>query len=183
MSFHSKMFMLAALVAVPPAAAQRDSARALPGDRVRVAHRCRIDDGRVEDCRPDRSRRTRSGTLQSIGPDTVRIVVEQGKPPVAFPSGIVEGFWVAHGKHASFWSGAGFGLGIGAVAGGLIGATKDEPGAGIGVMIGAPIGLALGGMLGIAIPTDRWVQVPLQELPLRVAPAVAGLGIRFSIGF
>lgn len=161
----------------------------MEGQRVRVAFRCKLVHDQVTGCREHRSPRIVTGLFQSSAGDTLRLRAESSGADLAIPSASVAQLWVVEGKKGNFWNGAGIGLIAGAVIGGVIGSTQEfcildcSPATFFGVIIGEPAGALLGGAVGSAIQSDRWREVPRDDLRVSVVPRPDAIGLRVSIAF
>lgn len=101
---------------------------------------------------------------------------------------------VYRGRHGHFWKGAGIGFLAGAVAGALLGPSLSEcPSYGCdtspalqravgGVAFGLAGGL-VGGLVGGLAKTDRWVELPLDQVRVSIAERRAGFGVGVSVRF
>ena len=163
------------------------------GQRVRVAHRCRVTRDQLIECSERRSPRVTTGQLRTLDGDSLRISTQSTDAELVVPSAYVDRLWVVDGRRSRFWTGAGIGLLAGAVIGGVIGSTQewclvsfgdcDDPATGLGVIIGAPAGFLLGGVVGAVIRSDRWRAVSVNDHRISVEPRPDALGLRLSVAF
>lgn len=164
------------------------------GQRVRVAHRCRVTRDQLIACNERWSPRMTTGQLRTLDGDTLRISTQSTDAELVVPSAYVDRMWVVDGRRSRFWTGAGIGLLAGAVIGGAIGSTQElcipfcdldspDPATGLGVIIGAPAGFLIGGVVGAVIRSDRWRAVSVNDHRISVEPRPDALGLRLSVAF
>jgi len=165
---------LSALVSVASLSAQMQ-ASVEPGARVRVtAPACNLD--------------RRAGTLEATRGDT--LVLADGDFTSRCLQSDVTRFEVSQGRKGHPWRGAGIGFVSGVVLGSVIGYGEcgsdcpHETGALILGGIGALVGPIVGAIVGSRIKTDRWEEIPLDQLRVGLAPQRDGrLGIGWSVVF
>jgi hypothetical protein len=163
------------------------------GQRVRVAHRCRITRDQPIECSERRSPRMTTGQLRTLDGDSLRISTQSTDTGLVIPTAYVDRLLVVDGRRSRFWTGAGIGLLAGAAIGGVIGSTQewclisfgdcDDPATGLGVIIGAPAGFLIGGVVGAVIRSDRWRAVSVNDHRISVEPRPDALGLQLSVGF
>ena len=198
------IFVLVAILAFVPLASATAQVSIRPGARVRVTH--------PPICPPDTicvgpSPRQRSvGTFVAWKADT--LVVQSNGDTLSVPvDDLVTGLDVSRGWKRHTGEGVGYGLVLGLVAGGFVGALTYEPppppppppcegwfcGSGfgpdidlgwvprmfIGAGIGAGIGAVAGALVGFAIKTEQWEEAPLDRIRVSFAPQRDG---RFGLG-
>ena len=173
------------------AAAQTTGAPVI-GQRVRVAYRCSLAQGRIIECRDSHSLRHDTGRLQGLARDTLRLSRGPGEADLAIPTNSVVDLWAADGRRGNFGTGALIGLVVGPLAGALIGSTQEwclfggcssELPTQLGLLIGVPAGFLLGGCIGAGIQSDRWRPVQLPALGLGVHQERRAIGLRVSVAF
>ena len=182
MSAPRTAYFLAALLVLAPVelAAQRRPLHIGPGDRVRLwAPRLGIE-GSV-------------GTVLALRPDT--IVVDRGETLVLSISTLTR-LEVSRGQKSGAGTGGIVGLVTGAAFGAMIGIAsadtdcdwlfshecdinKELESAALATVGGAIVGYGVGVLLGSIVKVDRWEEVPLSRLRVRLAP---GRGGGFSVG-
>lgn len=169
--------LAAACVGAVPARAQiAPPLAAQPGPRVRVT---RCDGARCLQV---------IGDLLEFGPDTVRIGLSDGST-VALRRSETQRIQEAAGTHghalAGLAIGGGLGLGLGVLVGVSLSAPEVECSDCAPVFIGAGTvaGALLGLLVGAAIRTERWIDVPADQLALVPvwAPARVGVALRIPI--
>ncbi len=142
--------------------------------------------------------RSREGTVQLLTTDSLVMRPGYGAWPVAIPLASVTRLEVSRGQKSRMGRGAGIGLLGGGLLGYLIssgilarGCTGESflirsPEACIRVSTvgGAVVGTLLGLMIGRVITTDRWEEVPLDQLRVSFGPQRDGrLGVGASVRF
>jgi hypothetical protein len=174
-------YLLAALLVVAPVEleAQRRPPHIGPGDRVRLwAPRLGIE-GSV-------------GTVMALRPDT--IVVDRGETLVLAISTLTR-LEVSRGQKSRAGTGGIVGLVGGAAVGVLIGTAsidadceilspdcdvnKNLESFALAAVAGGVVGYGVGVLLGSIVKVDRWEEVPLSWLRVRLAPGRRG---GFSVG-
>ncbi len=175
--------LVAILVFVPLASA---TAQVRPGERVRVT--------RLPICPPPYICVGGPG-LQSAGTFVAwkadALIMESNGNVLALPLDSVTKLEVSWGRKTNTGKGAGIGFLLGGLVGAIIGYASYEEcsclGGGVGpetlALVGAVIGgfggLATGVLIGSAIETDRWQEVPLDRLRVSLGPQRDG---RFGFG-
>ena len=155
------------LTAAPlTAIASQESPVVKPGDRVRIMA-------------PSVSRAPFAGTLVTLQTDS--LVVQGGANTWRLSLASVERVELSRGRKSNVLLGAGIGLLVGAGIGAMIGsgcdtelfATKGECIAlGAGVFGGA--GALVGAISGALTRTERWAEVPLDDLRISIMPRRGG---------
>ena len=181
---HPVTFLVATLAVAPLSSvtAQEQPPPVKVGDRVRVTA-------------PGLGVPNRDGILRLLDADSLVMRPEYGGPSrLVIPLASLTRFEVRRGGKSY----ALLGLGIGSVAGAGIGAivlgnneacTRDfgldtKSCAIIGAGIGAVAGLLLGAVVGAFFTTDRWEQVPLDQLRVSFVPQRDGrFRLGLSVGF
>ena len=182
-------FLVAVLAVTPLSTVNaQDSPQVKPGDRVRVrlgVHK-------------------RVGNFVAWNGDSLAVTSDAEPDGLWFPVMSISRLEVSRGRKRNTLKGSWLGLVLGASAGGLVGALTYEapppeppcvglecllpdidvdPGRGrrgfIGAGIGAGIGAAIGALVGSALKTERWQEVPLDQLRVSFVPQRGG---RFRIG-
>jgi len=132
-----------------------------------VGHRVRL--------KTDSASEWLQGTLVAADGDSLHLRTDVNYQLVAIARGAVSQLEVAHGTHGNAGTGALIGLGIGAVAGGVWGASQPgcaaqtwcfDPGpaadaAGGALLVGAA-GALVGAIIGSASPSDQWEPVSIE---------------------
>ncbi len=167
-----------------------------PGDRVQVTHECSTSVRRGQTrtrCRKDRA------TLVTATADSLVLGVDEQGTQLAIPVASVTRLEMSRGWKRHTDEGIVYGLVLGLVAGGFVGALTYEPpppckglfcdlgdvdlGGVERVALGAVIGIFIGGvwgaLVGTANKTERWEEVPLDQLRVSFAPQRDG---RFGLG-
>jgi len=177
--------LVAVLAAVAPTEIlSQDKPSIKPGSRVRVTAPS-VFDKRV------------AGTVSEVKSDTLAVSVEEGVSVLLVSLKDVTRLEVSHGRRSH----AGLGAKIGAMTGFVTGfvlvvATYEEctgfcpapdPGpVGTAAIAGLAFGIggaALGAIVGALIKTDRWEEIPLDELRIEPSPVAAdGVSVSASIG-
>lgn len=150
----------------------------VPGTRVRVTA-------------PDVASGKIAGTIIiTVKADTLELKVKGKIRPLVIPLGSITRLEVSRGrKSAAGWGAAiGFGIGAGWIA--VLAATlPHEPAEASsagevarGIAVSGGIGAGLGALVGLAIRSDSWEEVPLDRVPVGVLPQ-CGRGSAFSVSF
>lgn len=145
-----------------------------PGERVRVIS----FQGQLRD---------RVGVFHSLADDVFRFVPEGSDDVRSIDTGALRRVARFAGRKRNGWAGAAVGGVPFAVAAALLYAS--DPGdealeagnaVAVGLMAGA-IGAMGGGLIGAHIKTDRWEDIPLEQLSVGLAPdhGAIGIGVRF----
>jgi hypothetical protein len=172
---------LVALALVPFAtlAAQEPAPPLEPGTRVRVTA-------------PALGIEKQVAMFESVRGDTLVMLADTRMIPCPLSS--VTRIDRYHGRKSwGWWKGALIGLGAGATAGAIWGAFEYEAGncgsfdesdcIVLGaIIIGVPATL-VGGVVGALIRTDRWEEVPLDQLRVSFVPRRDGLALSISVAF
>ena len=161
-----------------------------PGDRVRVTHECRTTVrqdplGKTHTrCRKDK------GTLAAATADSIVLGVDERGTQLTLPVASVTRLEVSRGRKSRVALGAGIGALTGAATLAVIGANLNvcDGGyegacAGVGAGVGAVGGALVGLVIGAVTKTDRWEEVPLDQLRVSLAPQRDGqfaLGLSFA---
>lgn len=174
------ILLLSALCAAASLHAQIDTVPPVPtGSRVRV----RFDENHVA--------RTVIGNVLRWEPDTVTLG-HAGGSEWRIPTRDVRTVDVSRGKGvvaSHILIGAGAGLVAGTLVGGIIGANSCNDcflqglQAVGGMMVGAVVGGAGGAVVGMAIPGERWRQVPIQKPTVSIVPGRQRLTVVYSVRF
>ncbi len=179
------------LTALMPSIIAAQTPRTLSvGERVRVAQRCRIVRDRVTECYDAGPSAFVVGELQAVDADSIHLRPAASEATLAIPRAFVTQVWVGEGTRSNFWAGAGSGLLVGALLGGMVGSQMEwcmlwscSPATGLGIGVGASAGFLLGGIVGSATHSDRWRAVSPEGLHLTVEPAADGLRVAASVSF
>jgi hypothetical protein len=154
-----------------------------PGQRVRVTA-------------PTEGLRRKEGRFEKLQRDSLLVVSVDGQTRV-LPLRTVTLLEQVHGRRRHPLPGMGIGIGIGALAGGAAGYAAGEDRCsrtsffcltrGESTGLGAAGGAIVGGLLGLAVgavwTTDRWADVPVDRLRVRVVPQRGGFRLGASIAF
>lgn len=188
MNAPSSALLLAVLAVTAPCElnAQQDSTLAV-GERVRISKRPRS----AEYGDPV------TGSLTEIRRDTLVVQVESPNVFVFVPLSSVKKLEVSRGKKSRARTGATVGFWGGALAGAVIVLASDEQSDGGlldinpeelvgktagGAVVGALIGAAVGAGIGALFKTDRWEEIPLDELRIGPSPiAPDGVSVSASL--
>ena len=180
-----------AVLAVTPftTVTAQDSLLVKPGDRVQVTHDCSTSVRRGKtrtECRKDK------GTLAAVTADSIVLSVDDRGTELGVPLPSVTLLEVSRGQKSAAGKGAGIGFlvgaGLGAGVGGVFGAALGEgvcsggcPAAfaGIGALGGGAVGTLIGLGIGAASKSERWEEVPLDQLRVSFVPQRDG---RFGLG-
>jgi hypothetical protein len=161
---------------IPAFASAQDASRLTNGDRIRVT-------ASAHDLRKY------VGEFRSLQGDT--IILDSLSVPLAS----VARLEVSAGRKSQWASGmiAGLlvGAGVGALAGAIVPCAEvftdagwDEARCvGLGAAAGGGLGLLVGAVAGGLSSTDRWEEVPLNQLRMRVITHRGGLGLGVSLDF
>ena len=183
-----------AFVPLTSATAQVQRPPIEPGMRVRISHECgtrTLYGGATPiDCRTDK------GTLAVLTADSIVLRVGEPATQLAVLLASVNRLEVVRGRKSNAATGAGIGLVVGIVAGAVFGYASFEecvsfcigPGReGVAILVATIFGLGgavVGTLIGSAVKTDRWQEVPLDRLRLQVAPQRDGrFGLGLSVSF
>ncbi len=184
--------ILVAILALTPLTSATAQVPVRPGERVRVT--------RPPICRADticggRSPRQSVGTFLAWKSDT--LVVQSNGDTLALPLDSVTRLDVSWGRKTNTGKGAGIGILLGVIAGAFIGGVSyeecvpqgwfscigpdfgSEAYAAAGALLGGLGGLMAGAIIGTAIKTDRWQEVPLDRVRVSLGPQRDG---RFGLG-
>jgi hypothetical protein len=191
--------LLVALLTITPLASATAQVSIRPGARVRVTgHFCQF----YSNCAGGYPQH-RVGSFVAWKSDT--LVVQSNGDTLSVPVGLVTGFDVSRGWKRHTEEGVGYGLVLGLVAGGFVGAKTYErprrrprpafdfdlspdlgwvPRMFIGAGIGAGIGAVAGALVGFAIKTEQWEEAPLDRLRMSLGPQRdGGFGFGASVRF
>ena len=128
-----------------------------------------------------------TGILDRIASDTLWVVSGDPASVSAYPLETIEALEVVTGSKPSVWQGALIGAGVGLATGLILDAAAgckepgcnepwEDPTFAIAAFCSAS-GAALGALLGLTVRTDRWQEVPLEDL--HVEPMISqGTGLR-----
>ena len=162
-------FVLICILGDAPTEIAAQEQLVFPGERVRVTA-------------PDCALRGQVATLRAIRADT--LVLETTECPMAS----VTRLDVSRGQKSHGRNGAAIGFPAGAVLAFAYCQVGDKTGCevlgndatlGIALIFGG-VGVLVGAIVGHAIKTDRWEEVPLERLRVSLAPQRDG---RFALGF
>jgi len=166
--------VIVSLVQSPAVSAQGGTLTLRPGMSVRVsAPRCGLHNyqTRLDSLRRDTLILADGRDLECVLSDVSRLEVSAGG----------KSHWLA-GLGVGFLAGAG----VGATVGGMSQECTHEWGslcATVGAVTGASLGLLVGATVGAFIETDRWQQIPLAGVSLRISPTARGaVAVGVSIG-
>ena len=179
--------ILVAILAFTPLASATAQVPVGPGARVRVTGNffCQPFNS---NCMGDMPQRY-VGTFVTWEVDT--LVVQSNGDTLSVRVNLVTRLDVSRGRKTNTGKGAGIGVLLGGVVGALIGYAsyeecvhcffdlRPETLAAAGAVIGGLGGLAAGALIGSAIETDRWMEMPLASMRVSVAPQRDG---RFGFG-
>ncbi len=193
--------ILVAILACVPLTSATAQVSIRPGTQVRVTgHFCQF----YSNCAGG-SPQHRVGSFVAWKADT--LVVQSNGDTLSVPvDDLVTGLDVSRGWKRHTGEGFGYGLVLGLVAGGFVGAKTYEPpppppceGFGcidvfpdlgwvprmfIGAGIGAGIGAVAGALVGFAIKTEQWEEAPLDRIRVSFGPQRDGrLGLGLSVRF
>jgi hypothetical protein len=126
----------------------------------------------------------------SLTADTIRIVLNDEATERPVPIDSVTRFEVCTGLHSHPWRGAGIGFLSGVLLGGIIGGATREGDIATehAILIGAGffglVGTVVGAGVGALTKTERWEEVPLDQLQVQPVATVAGrFGLAVSLRF
>ena len=184
--------ILVAILAFVPLASATAQVPVRPGARVRVAgHFCQPSYSNCVEGRPEH----RVGTFVAWKADT--LVVQSNGDTLSVPVNLVTRLDVSRGRKTNTAKGAGIGFLLGGLVGAVIVYASYEecvpqglfscigpnygPGAYalVGGVIGGFGGLVAGALIGSATNTDRWEEVPLDQLRVSFGPQPDG---RMALG-
>ncbi len=178
------IFLVAALVVTPFAGAAAQEPQAVKvGDKVRVSHDC------ATRCQEDR------GTVDAIDADSIVLRAEQDQSRVAILLPSIARLGVVRGQKSHWVTGAVIGgVVLGAATAGAVVAVCDPWGGRptcdvttgqmvAGIAAGAVVGAAIGAGLGSLSKSDRWEDVPLDQLRVSIVPHGRGLVLGISAAF
>ena len=168
-----RIFLPAVLLVLPlaSAVAQQQPPPLEPGQRVRVTA-------------PDINKY--DGTLQAMRGDTLTVDTLR----IAVAS--VTRLDVYRGQKSNLLLGMGIGFAAGAGLGALLGAAVDcedygfsdqSSCVGLAAAGGAVVGLLVGTTAGLLIKTDRWEEVPLDQIRVSFMPQRDGFALGISVAF
>jgi hypothetical protein len=134
------------------------------------------------------------GTFVAVSRDTFRLQTEMQVTPSTIPFTSISQLEVSRGRKSHTLLGLAVGSLVGLGAGALAGGSVDCYALGFRddgvtcVLIGAGAGLVAGSILGAVtgalIRTERWEEVPLEQVRLQVARQPGGgLGLGLSVAF
>lgn len=169
--------LLPVVLFAPAGLAQAPGAPA-EGQRVRVAHRCKVEGDHLVDCRRYGTRLVATGELRAVEADTVWVRTDTGAAALAIPVQHVTQMWVIDGKRTLFKEGMWTGMLLGPFVGGVVAERPEE-----GVLIGLACGPWLGGIVGALIKTDRWREVPIARPRVSIDTRWSGIAMRVSLAF
>ncbi len=148
------------------------------GDRVRVSHDCTYR-GTQRRCQEDR------GTLDAVKADSIVLSAEKDQSRMVILIASVTRLRVVRGQKSHWAAGVGIGFLTGFTTGAVLaaqepGGCSESQGCTIpfGLFFGAG-GALIGGVIGALIKSDRWEEVPLDQLRVSFAPQRDG---RFAFG-
>ena len=176
-----KRICLSAVLLVLPlttAVAQQQPPPLEPGTRVRITA-------------PDLGIEKQQATFQALRGDTLAVTADSA---MALSLSSVTRLDVYQGRKSwGWWKGGLIGFFGGAGLGALVGASVDcqesaldspeELCTGAGAVVGAGVGLLVGAVAGALIKTDRWEEVPMDQLRLSLVPHDGGLVLGISLAF
>ena len=156
-------------------AAQEPAPPLDPGARVRVTA-------------PGLGIEKQQATFQALRGDTLVVMADS---TMYCPLGSVTRFDVYRGRKSHWKTGLAVGAVLGAIAGGAAGYASEAiryesdfaaPVA-LGALAGAAVVGALGAGVGATMKTDRWEEVPLDQLRVSVVPRRDGVALGISVAF
>ncbi len=166
----TSMLFLSVLVRLPNVSAQ---VQPEPGSRVRVT---------APDIGVDKS----VGRCLELSDGSMQFAPESGAVPVTIPFVSMTGLQVSRGRKSSVRKGALWGGLIGGAVGVAIGASMEVEDFGTEgfALAGVVAGAVIGAPIGAFIKTERWDEIPLDRLPVSLAPQRDGrVGLGFSVAF
>ena len=176
-SFVSTALVVLALAPVATLVAQEPGPPLEPGARVRVTA-------------PDLGIEKQQATFQALRGDTLVVMADS---TMYYALGSITRFDVYRGRKSHWKTGLAIGAVLGAIVGGAAGyayeAINDEytpeyaaPVA-FGALAGAAVVGALGAGVGAIMRTDRWEEVPLDQLRVSFVPRRDGFALGFAVAF
>jgi hypothetical protein len=132
------------------------------------------------------------GIILAIGPDTLVLQSEETGDSVVMRFGSISRLDLHSGRKSAVLKGLITGTGVGAVVGAVAGLgcqtggsfAMNECNALETTARGAAVGAACGILVGLIITTDRWEEVPLDQLRVSLAPQRDGrFGLGLSVAF
>jgi hypothetical protein len=147
-----------------------------PGVRVRVTA-------------PDLGIEKQQATFQALSGDTLAVTADSA---MALSISSVTRLDVYRGQKSNLLLGMGIGFVAGAGLGALVGAGMDCEDVGfsdesacvaLGGAAGAVVGLLVGTTAGLLIKSDRWEEVPLDQLRVSFVPGPDGFALGLSVAF
>jgi hypothetical protein len=182
MTFPLAAILLAAAAAVP---ASQDQPNLTSGDTVRLRT-------------ADAGSRRLTAIVVEVQPDALLVRTAPDAPARRIPLADLQRLEVARGRHGHVLQGAaiGFlpGFIFGAYAGNALGCDDQGPNCtdvgaalGVGALLGGITAVA-GGLVGLAVRSDRWQELPLSStrstrLGAALTPVRGGLGARVVVSF
>jgi hypothetical protein len=172
------------ILGVPLAAAAQSPIHVDSAQRIRVQLLCPAT-APSHACRTGLRRAVLEGHVLRQDHDTLWLAA--GRGPLAVSEDSIGALYAFDGLQNHFWAGAGIGILVGGVVGGLIGSTKEfclltcSPATGIGVLIGAPAGFLIGGIVGYNTHSDRWRSLGARSIT--VLPRLDTFGVVLSARF
>jgi len=169
-----------ALLLSPHVAWSQEPPAIVPGSRIRIV--AELEAGRSG---------IRSGTVVTVGADTVVLRLDRGGDSVPFALARISRIEVSRGRKGHIAAGVGLGFLAGAGTGALIGALSApkgaEEGSGVYIALGAGVGAGIGMLVGAgfgAIKTEQWEVLPSSRWHVSAWPAGSGgftlaLSLRF----
>ncbi len=180
----SVTFLVVVLIVAPLASPAAQEAPSLTsGDRVRVTYDCSAA------CREDR------GTVDAVKGDSIVLSTEQDQSRVVILLASITRLSVVRGQKSHWAAGSVIGgVALGAATAGVIIGFCDPwgnspncsptTGAIVGLTAaGAAVGAAIGAGLGSLVKSDRWEEVPLDQLRVSFVPHGRGLVVGISAAF
>ena len=171
--------LIAVLVLTPLTTAAGQGAIAAPGARIRVSAQGLATTQVV-------------GTVVALHADTLVLAPQSGRGLLALPLESVQRLDVSRGRKSLAGAGAGIGGVIGAVSGAVWGAASCAEPSFVapeqcaimgGLLVGAG-GALLGAVVGALSKTERWQEVPLDQLRVSVVPQRdGGFALQASLRF
>jgi len=178
------MFLVVVFIVTPLAILTAQESHAVNvGDRVRVSHDC------AAKCREDR------GTVQAFEPDSMVLSAENGQSRVVILLTSVSRLSVVRGQKSHLVTGAIVGgVALGTATAIAVISVCDPYGnppncsvttGGIVALTaaGAVVGAAIGAGIGSLVKSDRWEDVPLDQLRVSFVPHGRGLVVGMSAAF
>ena len=174
-SFVSTALVVLALAPVATLVAQEPGPPLEPGARVRVTA-------------PDLGIEKQQATFQALRGDRLVVMADS---TMYYALGSITRFDVYRGRKSHWKTGLAVGAVLGAIAGGAAGYASEAiryesdfaaPVA-LGALAGAAVVGALGAGVGATMKTDRWEEVPLDQLRVSVVPRRDGVALGISVAF